>query len=150
MPKVILSFRRAKGEQQSLVEEVGVAESLDLVEGRGRDEGEASVLRHMMDQKEDKSALDKAEQEQVEEQVLLEDWQTAPPDENEERWEDEKGEKERSNSSRKERGGQRGGEGGNQEGEFSLTFEAAQGAGRQEFAPVVVTAERGAGAELSL
>ena len=47
------------------------------------------------------------------------------------RLEEEKGEKERSNSSRKERGGQRGGEGGKQEGEFSLTFEAAQGAGRQ-------------------
>ena len=82
-----------------------MAERLDIVEGsatREENKGEASVFRRVMDKREeDKSALDKAEQEQV----LLKDWQTAPPEQKEKRLaklEEEKGGKERSKSSRKE------------------------------------------------
>ena len=70
----------SKGEQEeeSLAEEVAMAERLDIVEGSATGEeskGEASVLRRVMDKREeDKSALDKGEQEQVKEQVLPKDW----------------------------------------------------------------------------
>ena len=150
-------------EEKSLAEQVAAAERLDIVEGSATGEesnGEASVFRHMMDKREeDRSALDKAEQEQVKEQVLPDDWQTTPPEEKEERLaklEEEKGEKEKSKSSRKE--GEEAakeevkaeGERPEGEGEFSQTFEVARGAEslavRQEFAPVVVTGEGGAGA----
>ena len=60
-----------------------MAERLDIVEGSATGEeskGEASVFRRLMDKREeDKSALDKAEQ--VKEQVLPKDWQTALPEE---------------------------------------------------------------------
>ena len=81
-----------------------MAERLDILEGSAAGEeskGEASVFRRVMDNREeDKSALDKAEQEQV----LLKDWQTAPPEEKEKGLAklEEKGEEERSKSSRKE------------------------------------------------
>ena len=64
---------------------MAVAERLDIVEGSATGEEskrEASVFRRVIDKREeDKSALDKAEEEQREEQVLPEDWQTAPPEE---------------------------------------------------------------------
>ena len=94
----------SKGEEKSLAEEVAMAERLDILEGSAAGEeskGEASVFRRVMDNREeDKSALDKAEQEQV----LLKDWQTAPPEEKEKGLAklEEKGEEERSKSSRKE------------------------------------------------
>ena len=62
-----------------------MAERLDIVEGSATGEeskGEASVFRRVMDKREeDKNALDKAEQEQVKDEVLPKDWQTAPPEE---------------------------------------------------------------------
>ena len=62
-----------------------MAERLDIVEGSATGEeskGEASVFRRVIDKREeDKNALDKAEQEQVKDQVLPKDWQTAPPEE---------------------------------------------------------------------
>ena len=58
---------------------MAAAKRLDIVEGSATGEeskGEASVFRRVMvKREEDKSALDKAEQ--VKEQVLPEDWQTA-------------------------------------------------------------------------
>ena len=62
-----------------------MAERLDIVEGSATGEeskGEASVFRRVIDKREeDKNALDKAEQEQVKDEVLPKDWQTAPPEE---------------------------------------------------------------------
>ena len=62
-----------------------MAERLDIVEGSATGEeskGEASVIRRVIDKREeDKNALDKAEQEQVKDEVLTKDWQTAPPEE---------------------------------------------------------------------
>ena len=64
---------------------MAAAKRLDIVEGSATGEeskGEASVFRRVMDKREeDKNALDKAEEEQREEQVLPEDWQTAPTEE---------------------------------------------------------------------
>merc|ERR1712106_1134150 len=65
-------------QEKSLADYTDKAERLDIVEGdaTGKDnQGQASIFQHVMDQRdEDKSAIDKADDKEVKEQVLPDDW----------------------------------------------------------------------------
>merc|ERR1719382_451228 len=65
-------------QNKSLADTAETAERLDIVEGEatGKDnQGQASIYQHVMDQRDDdKSAIDKADEKDIKEQVLPDDW----------------------------------------------------------------------------
>ena len=152
-------------EERSLAEDTSAAERLDIVEGSGTGEesrGEAQAFRHVMDQREeDRAAVDKAEEE-VQEQVLPEDWNTKKEERREkvDKMEEEKGEKEKRKKGRngeeaKEEEEREREEVEEVEGEHVQTYDVARGgesvAVRREMEAVVVGEEvQGGALSLSL
>jgi len=65
-------------QKKTLADTTETAERLDIVEGEatGKDnQGQASIYQHVMDQRDDdKSAIDKADEKDIKEQVLPDDW----------------------------------------------------------------------------
>ena len=76
-------------QEKSLADNTDNAERLDIVEGDATgedDQGQANIFRQMMDQKDDdKSAIDKAGEKDVKEQVLPDDWDMEKKEENEQK-----------------------------------------------------------------
>eukprot|EP00092_Neocalanus_flemingeri_P022654 GFUD01024574.1.p1 GENE.GFUD01024574.1~~GFUD01024574.1.p1 ORF type:complete len:2240 (+),score=854.36 GFUD01024574.1:478-6720(+) len=146
-------------QEKSLADNADNAERLDIVEGDATgedDQGQASIFRHVMDQRDDdKSAIDKANEKDVKEQVLPDNWDMEKQEEKdnkisqieEEKMEKEKvGEKSKNKSEDMETTDE---ENNKMEtpGDFTATYNISRGTdsliARQQFAPVARQLQEG-------
>jgi len=142
----------AAEQDKSLADNTDNAERLDIVEGDATgedDQGQASIYRHVMDQRDDdKSAIDKADEKDVKEQVLPDDWDMEKNEEKQQKisqMEEDKLEKEKTGekSTNKTEDSAAMEEEGNKietPGDFTPTYNISRGTDslitRQQFAPV--------------